>query len=493
MRGMRGGNARTQASDLYLLDRRKRRVPLLRWESVAPPGALLGSVPASLPRSLRVFFRREERPARSLDGPPPVAFLEISSGLVRVVHREIVIRFRSTTPERQRRSLLRVHGFKALRVSPFVPDQWIVHAPARSHPGEALLEIANLWAEEDGVVFAAPNFLSVPRRETRTIQPEEWHLCNAGEGGAKSGEDLRILPAWERTTGRREIVVAVLDDGVDLAHPNLRRNLWRNPDAKAPDRRGRDFFLPDDHPGHFDPRPKRFLFPFDQVAANDIHGTPCAGLIAAAGMGGGSVGVAPGCRILPVKIFHADGMVADERVANAIRWAGRHADVLSCSWSSGVSPDVELALEDIGVRTAVFCAAGNGFGAPVSFPARSPDAIAVGASTDRGERAGSSSCGPELAFLAPSSGGTRGLFTTDVSQPGLGFAPGLLHTHRFGGTSAAAALAAGVGALVLSVHPELDRTELKALLAGTCDRIKGGWRLNAARAVEEAAQLAPKR
>jgi subtilisin family serine protease len=218
-------------------------------------------------------------------------------------------------------------------------------------------------------------------------------------------------------------------------------------------------------------------------------------LIAAAGLRGGSVGVAPGCRILPVKIFHADDLVLDERVANAIRWAGRHADILSCSWSSGVSPDVELALEDVaqgrnGRGVAVFCAAGNGFGAPVGFPARSPDAIAVGASTDRGERAVYSSAGPELAFLAPSSGGSRSLWTTDVSQPGLGFAPGLLHTHRFGGTSAAAALAAGVGALVLSVHPGLDRAELKALLAGNADKTKGGLRLDAAAAVEAAARLA---
>jgi subtilisin family serine protease len=487
------GSARRQSPDLYLLDRRKRRVPLVRWDTVAPPDALFGS---PVPRSLRAFFQIGERAARArrLDAPAPAAFLELSSGLVRIVDRELVLRFLPGTPERRRRSLLRAHGFRVLRVNRFAADQWTVHAPDRGYPGEALLEIANLWAEQDEVVFAAPNFLSLPRREAvPSVLPEEWHLSNRGGGGAKAGEDLKILQAWERTTGRREIVVAVLDDGVDLAHPNLRRNLWRNPDPKALDRRGRDFFLPESHPGHFDPRPKRFLFPFEQVSANDIHGTPCAGLIAAGGIGLGSTGVAPRCRILPVKIFHADDLVQDELLANAIRWAGRHADILSCSWSSGVSPDVELALEDAaasraGRGAAVFCSAGNGFGLPVSFPARSPHAIAVGASTDRGERAAYSSCGPELAFLAPSSGGTRGLFTTDVSQPGLGLEPGSLHTHRFGGTSAAAALAAGVGALVLSVDPDLDRTGLKDLLAGTADEIPGGIRLNAASAVEEAAR-----
>jgi len=479
MRAIKAHDQRSDLSLLYLLDRRKRRIPLIRWESVAPP--------ASLPRSLRAFFRiGDPLPRRLPAAPPPAAFLEVSSGLVRIVHREITVRFRPATPERRRRSLLRRHGFKMLRANPFVADQSIVHAPARPYPAEALIEIANLWAEQDDVVFAAPNFLSVPRREAAAVPPERWHF-----------RDLNLLSAWERTTGRREIVVAVLDDGVDLVHPNLRRNLWRNPDPKALDRRGRDFFLPMDHPGHFDPRPKRFLFPFDQVAANDIHGTPCAGLVAAAGVGGGAVGVAPGCRILPVKIFHADDLVLDEHLANAIRWAGRHADILSCSWSSGVSPDVELALEDAGLNrngrgAAVFCAAGNGYGTPVSFPARSPHAIAVGAATDRGERAGYSSCGPELAFLAPSSGGARGLLTTDVSQPGLGFSPGL-QTESFGGTSAAAALAAGVGALVLSVDPELSRNELKELLIRTSDPIRGGVRLNAAAAVEEAVRTARRR
>jgi subtilisin family serine protease len=416
--------------------------------------------------------------------PAQAAFLELSTGLVRIVHGELVVRFFPTTAERRQRNLLRAHGFRVLRVNPFTPHQWVVHAPARRYSAEALLEIANLWAEQDEVVFAAPNFLSAPRREALSVLPEEWHL-----------DDLGILAAWERMAGRREIVVAVLDDGVDLAHPNLRRNLWRNPDRKAPDRNGRDFFLPGDHPGHFDPRPKRFQLPFDHLAVNDIHGTPCAGLIAAAGLRGGATGVAPGCRILPVKIFHADDLVLDERVANAIRWAGRHADILSCSWSTGVSPDVELAIEDVaqgrqGRGAAVFCAAGNGFGAPVGFPARHPEAVAVGASTDRGTRAAYSSCGPELAFLAPSSGGSRSLWTTDVSQPGLGFAPGELHTHRFGGTSAATAVAAGVGALVLSAHPDLDRAELKGLMVETADKIQGGVRLNAARAVEAAARRA---
>jgi subtilisin family serine protease len=112
--------------------------------------------------------------------------------------------------------------------------------------------------------------------------------------------------------------------------------------------------------------------------------------------------------------------------------------------------------------------------------------------------------------VAPSSGGIHAIFTTDVSLPNRGLNPGAaerggadgLHTNSFGGTSAAAALAAGVGALVLSVNPALSREELKGLLEATADKIGGGFdakghsdelgcgRIDAGKAVREAAKLA---
>ncbi|HEV7786859.1 MAG TPA: S8 family serine peptidase [Thermoanaerobaculia bacterium] len=476
-RGQRSFEIRArEAGFVDLLDKKGGRTELVRLN-----GGILGNL------------------VRSPEGPPPVVFRDAASGLLRVVHREVVIRFKPWVPARRRRAILGWFGFRVLRSNTFISDQMVVRHPGGMYAGEDLIEISNRLTGLDEVALATPNFVSQYRRQAPPfVLPQEWHL---GRGG------LDVLAAWKRTTGDRKIVVAVLDDGVDLDHPNLRDSLWRNPDPNAQDQIGRDFFLPDDHPDHFNPRPKKFQFPFDRTKGNDIHGTACAGLIVAGGIGQGSVGVAPGCRLLPVKIFHGDALVPDERVADAIRYAAIHADVLSCSWSGSESPDVRLALEDAGELgrggrgSAVFCAAGND-GGEVAFPARDESAIAVGASTDLGLHAMYSSSGPEIAFVAPSSGGVRGIFTTDVSIPGCGFNPDVLYTDGFGGTSAAAALAAGTGALVLSVHPALCREELKELLRVTTDRIGSGYdaggqsnrlgsgRINAGRAVDEALKRA---
>ena len=183
--------------------------------------------------------------------------------------------------------------------------------------------------------------------------------------------------------------------------------------------------MPDTDPDHFNPRPKRFQTPFDQMAGNDIHGTPCAGV--AVGRGPRGFGLSPRCRLLPVKVFHADDLAADAQVADAIRYAGAFADVLSCSWSGSASPDLAGALADVartgrgGKGAVVVCATGNDSRLQVSYPAHDPNCIGVGASTDADQLASYSNSGPEVWVVAPSSGGAKGIFTTDVTITGRGF------------------------------------------------------------------------
>lgn len=455
---------------------------------------------------------------RAMPSVQPAAFTDEDDRL-RVVYKEIVLRLKKGTPAAKRDQILKQHGFAIRSRNRFVPDQYVVYHPESRVAGAGLVEVSNDWTAMDEVEFSTPNFVSEYTRSAATVprlHPEQWHLLNeAGFPGQLAGEDVDARVAWQTTTGNPSVVVAVVDDGVDVDHPDLRDRILRNPDPEDPnDLLGRDFFVPDNHPEHYNPRPKIFTFPFDQLSGNDIHGTPCAGVIAGSGSAVDVVGIAPGCKILPVKIFHADFIASDARVADAIRYAALHADVISCSWGGPFSEDVARATEDAatgrgGRGVAVFCAAGNGFGSPVDHPARLDSTIAVAASTDQAQRAPYSNVGPEVSVCAPSSGGVRGIFCADVSVPNRGFNVGLeaaggadgLYTNDFGGTSSATPLAAGIAALALSVNPNLTRGELEQLLQQTSERIGppadydanghstqfGFGRVNAAHAVAAAA------
>jgi subtilisin family serine protease len=421
--------------------------------------------------------------AAGFEGGIPAAFRETQTGLLRVVYREVVVRFLAGTNKAAQEAVLKAQGLSVRRRNRLIPDQVIAYDESRNRQGAEIIEIANTLRDDTDVIFATPNFVSeYVRTATPAIPSAQWHLKNLGrQAGQLKGEDVKAAAAWKQMIGCEQVVIAVLDDGVDVDHPDLKPNIVPG--------LGRDFFVPDTDPEHHDPRPKSFQYPFNVMQGNDIHGTPCAGVAAAAGKGkGAAVGAAPRCRILPIKIFHADNLASDAQVADAIRYAALHSDVISCSWTGPVSDDVTLAIQDArllnrkGNGTLVVCAVGNAYGKPVGFPASVPEAVAVGASTDQGRRADYSNTGPELWVVAPSSGGVTGVYTTDLSYPRRGFNLGTaaaggkngLYTNDFGGTSSATPLVAGVAALLRSVNPNLTAGQIKQILADTADKIDSG-------------------
>lgn len=404
------------------------------------------------------------------------AYMDRETQLMRILYKEIVLRFKPQVPVKIRSAILRDSGLTLHSRNPMIPDQMILTDTAMRHPGEELVRLAARLATLDEVAFAAPNFVSQFRRSAsspNTPSSKQWHLRLVGAG-----------KAWETTRGKRAITIAVLDDGVDVEHPELRGNVLRNADPDEPrDLCGRDFYLPDDDIDHFNPRPKRFRAPFEQMSGNDIHGTCCAGV--AVGRGPRAYGIAPNCRVLPVKIFHADDLASESQVADAIRYAAAFADVISCSWGGAKSPDIEFALQDArrigrkGRGTVVVCATGNEAHNRVDYPASDPNAIAVGASTDADELADYSNRGPQVCVVAPSNGGARAIFTTDVSTPGRGFNTGDvaaggadgLFTNDFGGTSSATPLVAGLCGLMLSLKPDMTAEDVRAALMASAKKI----------------------
>ena len=309
------------------------------------------------------------------------------------------------------------------------------------------------------------------------LHKDQWHLRNTGfhrgtDIGFLEGADARVLEAWNAgaTLGSAEVVVAVIDDGFDLGHP--------------------DFSVPGKtkHPWDFtrqnnDPRP----------AAGDNHGTACAGVAVAAHGGGGVLGAAPGCTLMPVR-WGRD--ISDNQIEAWFAYVtDKGASVVSCSWGAAnpyfpLSTRAYRAIENCarngrgGLGCVVVFAAGNddrNINDPASGSvdgfAIHPDVIAVAASTSRDQRSHYSNFGDEISVCAPSSGaGGWGVLTADVTGTDpisglpLGYSSGD-YTHDFGGTSSACPLVAGVAALILSLNRQLTSTEVKEILQRTARKI----------------------
>jgi subtilisin family serine protease len=437
--------------------------------------------------SSRFFVDKADaaRTGRTSPRRAPTVYRDASTQLLRCVYREIVVRFKTRVPAARRRAHLADRGLEIVRSGS--PYQLIVRDPLDRRQGDDLIQLANTLAErDDDIVYATPNFVSEYRRTAPPVIPaEQWHLNNTGAVPGQVAQDIRAQQAWPISQGLN-VIVAVLDDGVDLDHPALQGQLWRNPDPTALDQHGRDYFLDSCDSGFNDPSPKVFNSPFNDALHNDIHGTPCAGLVGAAALDGRAFGVAPQCRILPIKIFHGGELASELFIANAIKYAAGIAPILSCSWHGAAgSTVIEDAMTTAaskgpaGKGCAIFCSVGDDSGGTICFPASLPSAIAVGASTDEGLPAFYSNSGSQVAMVTPSDGGDQGIFTCDVSQTGIGYNPGEserggadgLYTNGFGGTSAAVPIAAGAAAVLLSYKPSLTAKQLTSILEQTADKI----------------------
>jgi subtilisin family serine protease len=241
------------------------------------------------------------------------------------------------------------------------------------------------------------------------------------------------------------IRVAVLDDGVDLDHVDLRDTVVARFDAF--ESQGRTFPLP-----------------------HDRHGTGCAGLAVADPLTDGMKGVGFGAKLLAARISFTAGaggspLMSNSTIRRGIEWAvEQHADVLCMSWSTSPSVAVTLAIRSAvrsgrGGRGCVIVAAAGNDGGSVAFPATLDEVIAVAAVDEnlrlRRGSDWSSNFGPEVDITAP---GTLS-FTT---------APNLAY-QCLDGTSAAAAIVAGAAALILRVNPGLQAKEVRDLLIATSD------------------------
>jgi kexin len=303
----------------------------------------------------------------------------------------------------------------------------------------------------------------------------QWHLQNTGQTGGTGGEDLRATIAWQATRGAG-VRVAVVDDAVEIVHPDLQPNLVEGASRSY-------------RPGN-----RGTVWPLPCSAAVDDHGTAVAGLVLARdGNAIGTAGVAPRASLVAFDAL-ASGQDAD--IADALVRDAQFNAIYQNSWGSPddgrlhpAAPAFHAAIESgiatgRGGRGAVYVFPGGNGGcfAREAASGRCQDdnanfdgyvnrrgVIASCAVDDRGRRPWYGEPGANLVVCAPSSGDVPNVVTTALRGDWRG---------DFSGTSASTPMVSGVVALMLSVNPELSWRDVRLILAQTArrnDPTDPGW------------------
>ena len=357
---------------------------------------------------------------------------------------QILVKFRPQTPQQDR---LRALGTQDLPVLEDLPDLQLQRVAAPEGQEHQIVEALNNdprveYAELDYAVHA-------------TIIPNDSHF------GLQWGPvKIQAPAAWDEATGGSDVIIAIIDTGVDLNHPDLNDKIVPGWDFV-----NNDSLAQDDHG----------------------HGTHVAGIAAAeTNNQQGVAGVSWGARIMPIKVLNREGNGFYSDVAQGVLYACNHgAKIINLSLGgSEPSNTLEDALAQAYAQGCLIAAAaGNDGQSSVDCPARYPAAIAVAATDRYDQRAYFSDYGPEIELAAPG----VDIFSTLWTRS----------SHTYGwkqGTSMSTPHVAGLAAIVWSVCPGMSNTDLRSVMENTAkdlgapgwDQYYGYGRIDAEKAVEAA-------
>ncbi len=448
----------------------------------------------------RDALMQQTRAAAGVNYASHIYHLKSNPGSLVYLTNQLTVQFGTQVTAAAIAQITSQYGLRQVKAIAAIPNTFVFETTATAN--ENPIKIANRLMARPEVLTAEPNVVIQTQNHYHpkdVLYAKQWHLNHTGGDQLVSGSHVFAEKAWDITRGNRSVVVAIMDDSVDISHPDF-QGMGK---VVAP----RDFkdndFLP--LPGEPD----------------DNHGTACAGVAVAEENGMGVVGAAPGCALMPIR---TTGFLDDESIEQLFDWAvQKGAAVISCSWGPS-AVYFPLSLRQRAALTQAATQGRNGKGCVILFAAGNanrptsgtinergwpndalsgaiqwlggfvvhPDVITVSACTSLGKKSAYSNWGPDVSVCAPSNNAPPGIGLPEtgfiatppavtVPTPGLG----IVTTDRrgkdgydpsdftmdFGGTSSATPLAAGVAALVLSANPDLTAAEVRQILQQTADKI----------------------
>jgi subtilisin-like proprotein convertase family protein len=303
------------------------------------------------------------------------------------------------------------------------------------------------------------------RNPTDPFVDDQWHLNNTGQGGGVSGQDANVFPAWTGGYSGSGVTIAVVDDGLQIAHPDISPNYFP----------GGSYDFNDDEPN-------------PTGTALDGHGTAAGGVAGAADDGAKcGAGVAYNAQLAGLRLI--GGPADDAMEADALGYENQQNDIYTNSWGPSDSgtvleapgPLLEATFADSvvsgrgGLGSIFVWAGGNGYGngdhSNADGYANSRFVIAVAASDDSGIQSWYSEAGANIMVNAPSNGGASGITTTDLlGGDGYNGTADPDCTNDFGGTSSATPLVAGVIGLMLEANPNLTWRDVQHILINSAEK-----------------------
>jgi len=389
-------------------------------------------------------------PSAFAEEPTPPATVGQAGGTAEFKAGEILVKFREGAPRvgiqpalsaQDVRVLGEIHGLGILRLSVPVGHELEKIRELQRHPLVEYAEPNYIAHVKD--TMSAEVALTVRAMDTipnDPLYPSQWNLAKIGAPSA-----------WDITTGSQSVVIAIIDSGVDLDHPELEAKIWTKP-CEVPGNG-----LDDDGNGYKDDVHGWDFVNWDNDPQDDYgHGTFVAGIAAAETDNGiGIAGVSWGAKVMPVKVIDANGYAYYSDITSAIYYAADNgAKIINMSFDSAAySQALQAAVAYAHSKGCLLVAAAGDTGDDTyRYPASHTHVVSVAATNRDDEHWGSSTHNDRVDVTAP------GVEIRSFWEGGYGW---------ISSTRMAAPHVSGLAALIWSVNPTLTPDEVKGIVEST--------------------------